>query len=130
MNNNEKRTVYLDNSATTPLSAAAREAVTEAMECFGNPSSLHTLGTDAERLVTQSRERIMSALGVRRGQGTVIFTSCGTEATSLAIFGTAYAKTRREASRILTTDSEHPATARALEALEKQQREKEKTKKK
>lgn len=119
MNNNGKRTVYLDNSATTPLSAAARAAVTEAMECFGNPSSLHTLGTDAERLVTQSRERIMSALGVRRGQGTVVFTSCGTEATSLAIFGTAYAKTRREASRILATDSEHPATARALEALEK-----------
>ncbi len=119
MNGNGQKTVYLDNSATTPLSEAAKAAVTEAMECFGNPSSLHTMGADAERLVALSRDRITSALGVRRGQGTVVFTSCGTEATSLAIFGTAYAKTRREASRILTTDSEHPATARALESLER-----------
>ena len=119
MKNNGQRTVYLDNSATTPLSSAAKGAMTEAMDCFGNPSSLHTMGADAEKLVASARDRIISALGVRRGQGTVIFTSCGTEATSLAIFGTAYAKTRREANRILTTDSEHPATARALEALEK-----------
>lgn len=119
MKSNGQKPVYLDNSATTPLSATAKSAVAEAMECFGNPSSLHTMGADAQKLVTLSRERIISALGVRRGQGTVVFTSCGTEATSLAIFGTAYAKTRREASRILTTDSEHPATLRALEALEK-----------
>ncbi len=111
--------VYLDNSATTPLSLAARSAIGEAAECFGNPSSLHTLGQRAEGLVTKAREQIMAALGARRGQGTVVFTSCGTEATSLALFGTAYAKTRRESVRILTTDSEHPATMRALESLEK-----------
>ena len=115
----EKRTVYLDNSATTPLSAAARAALTDAMEHFGNPSSLHTLGQSAEKLVREARDSIAEALGVRRGQGTVIFTSCGTEATSLALFGTAYAKQRREATRILTTDSEHPATHKALEALER-----------
>lgn len=115
----EKRTVYLDNSATTPLSAAARTALTDAMEHFGNPSSLHTLGQSAEKLVREARDSIAEALGVRRGQGTVIFTSCGTEATSLALFGTAYAKQRREATRILTTDSEHPATHKALEALER-----------
>ncbi len=111
------KTVYLDNSATTPISQAAREAMLRAADCFGNPSSLHTLGREAESLVSEARERILSALGVRRGQGTVIFTSCGTEATSLAIFGTAYAKKRRDAKRILTTDSEHPATLRALDAL-------------
>ena len=115
----EKRTVYLDNSATTPLSEAARTALTDAMEHFGNPSSLHTLGQSAEKLVREARDSIAEALGVRRGQGTVIFTSCGTEATSLALFGTAYAKQRREATRILTTDSEHPATHKALEALER-----------
>ena len=114
-----ERTVYLDNSATTPLSSAARAAITEAMECYGNPSSLHALGQSAERSVRHAREQILTALGARRGQGTLIFTSCGTEATSLAIFGTAYAKSRRAANRILTTESEHPATARALEALEK-----------
>lgn len=114
----EKRIVYLDNSATTPLSAAARAAMADAMECFGNPSSLHTLGANAESMLKTARERMLSALGVRRGQGTVVFTSCGTEATSLALFGTAYAKSRREATRIITTDSEHPATLKALERLE------------
>ncbi len=111
--------IYLDNSATTPISPCAKEAMLEAMECYGNPSSLHTLGQESERLLRTARERIMAALGARRGQGTVVFTSSGTEATSLAIFGTAYAKTRRDATRILTTDSEHPATLEALACLER-----------
>lgn len=112
-----EKTIYLDNSATTPLSAAARQAISEAMDCFGNPSSLHTLGQQSEALVRRAREQLLSALGVRRGQGTAVFTSCGTEATSLALFGTARAKKRRDAVRILTTDSEHPATLRALDVL-------------
>ena len=114
-----EKKIYLDNSATTPLSEAARQAVLEAMECYGNPSSLHTLGQQSERLLRTARESILSALGVRPRQGTVVFTSCGTEATSLAIFGCAYAKTRRDATRILTTDSEHPATMEALDVLAK-----------
>lgn len=114
-----ERFVYLDNSATTPISRAAKDAMMNAMEHFGNPSSLHTLGQQSEKLVSGARAQISAALGVRRGQGTVIFTSCGTEATSLALFGTAYAKERRDATRILITDSEHPATLRAAEALEK-----------
>ena len=113
------RTVYLDNSATTPLCNAARAALENAMECYGNPSSLHTLGQQSEKLIKCAREQILSALGARRGQGTVVFTSCGTEATSLAIFGCAYAKARRDAVRILTTDSEHPATSEALASLER-----------
>lgn len=108
---------YLDNSATTPLSPAAIEAMTGALAVFGNPSSLHACGQEAERLVTKAREQLLTALGVRRGQGSFVFTSCGTEATSLALFGTAYAKTRRDATRILTTDSEHPSVARALDRL-------------
>lgn len=110
--------IYLDNSATTPISQSAKAAMLEAAECYGNPSSLHTLGQEAERLVKTAREQISSALGVRRGQGSIVFTSSGTEATSLAIFGTAYAKARRDATRILTTDSEHPATKEALSVLE------------
>lgn len=113
----QKKCIYLDNSATTPISDVAKQAMLLAADCFGNPSSLHAMGQSAEKLVKQAREQILSALGVRRGQGTVIFTSCGTEATSLAVFGSAYAKQRRDALRILTTDSEHPATARALDVL-------------
>ena len=113
----EAKTVYLDNSATTPISDAARAALLSAIDNFGNPSSLHSLGQASEALIKDARESILGSLGARRGQGTLTFTSCGTEATSLAIFGCAYAKKRRETTRILTTDSEHPATLKALEAL-------------
>ena len=113
------RTVYLDNSATTPLSVAAKNAVNTAMEHYGNPSSLHTAGLKAEALISEARKNILTALGVR-GTGEIIFTSCGTEATSLALFGTAFAKERREADRILTTDSEHPSVENAMKCLEKE----------
>ena len=112
-----KREIYLDNSATTPLSEVAKSAMLQAMEIYGNPSSLHAAGQAAERLVSHAREQLLAALGVRRGQGSFVFTSCGTEATSLALVGTAYAKSRRDATRILTTDSEHPSVSRVLDRL-------------
>ena len=114
------REIYLDNSATTPLSAAAKRAVTEAMEVYGNPSSLHSAGQAAERIIEAARAQVLGGLSVRarRDGGALVFTSSGTEATSLALFGTAYAKKRREAKRILTTDSEHPSVAKVMEVLE------------
>ncbi len=108
--------VYLDNSATTPISEAAKAKISEAVECYGNPSSLHDVGLKAEKLLSEARKNILSALGAKSGE--LVFTSCGTEATSLAIFGTAFAKERREANRILTTDSEHPSVSNALNKLE------------
>ena len=113
------RDIYLDNSATTPLSSAAKQKIIQAMEIYGNPSSLHAAGQSAARLCDEARESVLRGLGIRPRQkdGTLIFTSCGTEATSLALLGTAYAKERREASRILTTDSEHPSVSRALDKL-------------
>ena len=112
--------IYLDNSATTPLSAAAKNKITQVMEIYGNPSSLHSAGQAAERLLTEARTNVLSALGVRqrRDGGELVFTSSGTEATSLALFGTAYAKPRREATRILTTNSEHPSVGRVIDRLE------------
>lgn len=112
-----KRDIYLDNSATTPLSEAAKQAISDMMAVYGNPSSLHTLGQEASRRIEEARTAILRALGVRPRQGQLFFTSCGTEATSLALFGTAYAKARRDALRILTTDSEHPSVARVMDAL-------------
>ncbi len=112
-----KRDIYLDNSATTPLSAAAKAAISHMTEVYGNPSSLHAAGQAAEKCVSVAREQLLAALGVRRGQGSFVFTSCGTEATALALVGTAYAKARREATRILTTDSEHPSVSRVLDRL-------------
>lgn len=116
-----ERQIYLDNSATTPLSENVRETLIRTMDCYGNPSSLHRLGQNAETIKEEARARVLRALGIRprSNDGTVIFTSSGTEASSLAIFGSAYAKERRSANRILTTDSEHPSVARAMERLEK-----------
>ena len=111
--------IYLDNSATTPLCKEAIAAMNEAMAVYGNPSSLHSAGLAAERLVTGARDAIGSALGVRMMKpGQLIFTSCGTEATNLAIRGCVYSKARRGANKIITTDSEHPATENTLHALE------------
>ncbi len=117
-----EREIYLDNSATTPLSPKAKEAVRDAMECYGNPSSLHPLGQRAESMMEEARARVLRGLGLRprSTDGTLIFTSSGTEATSLALFGTAHAKERRSARRILTTAGEHPSVARAMDRLEKE----------
>ena len=112
--------IYLDNSATTALSKAAREKISDVCEIYGNPSSLHSMGQSAERVVRKAREEILSALGVRAREGELIFTSCGTEASALAILGSAHAKERRDAVRILTSDSEHPSVLKNIEALEKE----------
>ena len=116
-----EKQIYLDNSATSPLSEAAKKMISESMEIYGNPSSLHSLGQRAERMIEDAREQILRGLGLRPCQkdGVLIFTSCGTEATSTALLGVAYAKERRTANRILTTDSEHPSVARVMERLEK-----------
>ena len=115
------RVIYLDNNATTPLSDAAKQALIAAADCYGNPSSLHPSGQEARRLVENAREEILRGLGLRSRQkdGILLFTSCGTEATSQAILGTVYAKDRRDATRILTTDSEHSSVTRVMEQLER-----------
>ena len=113
--------IYLDNSATTPLCDAAKGAILSAMECFGNPSSLHPAGQAANALVTQARREIATTLGLRGmlDPKQIIFTSCGSEADNLAILGTAYAKERRRGGRIISTDSEHAGVENALRVLEK-----------
>ncbi len=113
--------IYFDNAATTPLCEAAKEAMTAAMECFGNPSSVHETGAAAAKLLRDARRAVGEALGERfLRDGQLIFTGCGTEATALALLGTAHAKERRTAKTILTTDSEHPSVARNLDLLEKE----------
>ncbi|MBO5326968.1 MAG: cysteine desulfurase [Clostridia bacterium] len=113
--------IYLDNSATTALSPAVKAAMTAAMEIFGNPSSLHELGQRGASLLRESRNAVAEALGERYlKEGQLIFTGSGTEATTLALLGTARAKDRREAKTILTTDSEHPSVEQNLRVLEKE----------
>ena len=99
--------IYLDNSATTRPYPQVTEAVVHYMnEEFGNPSSLYQLGVDSEKAVKQARKQVERALGI--GEGTVYFTSGGTEADNMAIFGTARAL-KRSGKKIITSAVEHPA---------------------
>lgn len=107
--------IYLDNAATTKVMPVAAEGVITGMtETFGNPSSLHKLGVDAERLVSFSQRKILSALGDTSGR--IIFTSGATESNNTAVLGLAEVYGRRK-KRVVTTSVEHPSVAKAFERL-------------
>ena len=109
---------YLDNSATTRVCAAAADKAYQMMtETYGNPSSLHSLGFRAEQEITAARKAVAGLMGVQPEQ--VFFTSGGTEANNLAIFGAAAARSR-EGRHIVTTAVEHSSVAAAIDQLEKQ----------
>lgn len=110
--------VYFDNSATTQVIPRVRDAVVNAMtEVYGNPSSLHQKGYEAERLVRESRETVAKALHVSDKE--ILFTSGGTESDNLALIGTAMAN-RRRGMHLITTEIEHPAVLNAMAFLERE----------
>lgn len=111
--------IYLDNSATTEISSKARQAMLAALDCYGNPSSLHSLGQEAEKMMEQARSNILESLSLSSKDYHVIFTSGGTEANNLALFGTVRAKNYKN-PRIIITDSEHPCILEPAKALEAQ----------
>ncbi len=117
--------IYLDNSATTKPCAEAVKAITDALtENWGNPSSAHFMGGEAHRALEDARKTVMTALGIRRvSDGKLIFTSGGTEANNLAIFGTVYAKDRPikngRRGTVIITDGEHASVEVCAAALEK-----------
>ena len=86
-------------------------------EFYGNPSSLYQLGVDSEKAVKKARTALQKAIGMEDGR--VYFTSGGTEADNMAIFGAARALKRR-GRRIVTTAVEHPAVLECCKELEKQ----------
>lgn len=110
--------VYLDNSATTRVSEGAAKKALEAMtENYGNPSSLHKKGMDAEKYIIDAQKAIASKLGCASEE--LIFTSGGTESNNLAVFGAVNAK-KRLGNRIVTTEIEHHSVLEACEQLAKQ----------
>lgn len=112
------RIVYLDNSATTRQYDQVTEVMAEAMrETYGNPSSLHMLGVEAEKKVRSSRKILAAALGASEEE--FFFTSGGTESDNTVLFGVAEAR-KRTGKKIITTAVEHPAIlepAKRLEAM-------------
>lgn len=98
---------YLDNSATTRVYPKVVELMSKIMlEDYGNPSSMHNKGVEAEKYVTEATKRIAKALKVQEKE--IFYTSGGTESDNLALIGTAMAN-RRAGMHIITTKVEHPA---------------------
>ena len=109
-------TVYFDNSATTKPCKEAVDAANKAItELWGNPSSLHELGSLASSELRKARKNVSKLLGVP--EDNFFFTSSGTTANNTAIFG-AYEKLRREGNRIVTTAIEHPSVSEPIKRLE------------
>lgn len=106
--------VYLDHAATTPLRPSVLEAYVSALGVVGNPSSIHSQGQGAKRMLEEARERVAASVGADSVE--VTFTSGGTEAVNLAIKGLFWSRSPR--TRILSTRAEHHATIDALEWLE------------
>ena len=109
--------IYLDNSATTRICDEALNKYIEASkECYGNPSSLHALGFESEKMLNSAREAICNSL-MAKGC-TVIFTASGTEANNLAIIGRAMSKERyKKGAKIVTTMGEHASVDAPLDLL-------------
>lgn len=112
--------IYFDNSATTKMSEGAAAKMAEVIRNhYGNPSSLHARGLDAENVLEESRRIILEALGVTRGtKSELVFTSGGTESNNLAILGVMFAKRRACNEKILITDGEHSCVENCAEFLE------------
>ena len=112
--------IYLDNAATTRVDRDAADIALRMMcELYANPSSAHAFGFEAEKVLDNARAQIMKALGVTSREGTVVFTSCGTEADNMALFGAVQTNARR-GRHIVLSDAEHPAMENAAKELEKQ----------
>lgn len=107
---------YLDNSATTRCLESVKEIVVKTMmEDFGNPSSKHLKGVEAERYLRTAREQIAATLKVNEKE--IYFTSGGTESNNWALIGAALAN-RRSGNHIITTAVEHAAVLQPVHFLE------------
>ena len=111
--------VYLDYAATTPLDPRALDAMLPFFsETFGNPSSNHLFGQQAEAAIETSREKVAAVLKCHPDE--IVFTSCGSESDNLALRGAGLAKREQTgAAWILTSKSEHHAVSKTAEQLEK-----------
>ena len=108
--------IYLDNSATTRVYPEVGALVTKTMlEDYGNASSVHMKGVEAERYITAATKSAAAALKVLEKE--IIFTSGGTESDNLALIGTALAN-QRAGKHIITTGIEHPAILNTVKYLE------------
>ena len=98
--------VYLDWNATTPLRSEARKAMVGAYDLVGNPSSVHAEGREARRLVEEARAALAAAVGAQ--PRSIVFTSAGTEANTLALSPGLRGPSGGPVQRLLVSVIEHP----------------------
>jgi cysteine desulfurase len=111
------KTIYFDYNATTPLDPDVRAAMLPFLdEIWGNPSSVHHVGRKARALLDEARDRAAKLLGAKPSE--IIFTSGGTEANNLAIFGTAR-RLKAKGKHLITSVVEHHAVLHSFDYLEK-----------
>ena len=108
--------IYLDNSATTKVYKEAAETAFKVMtEIYGNPSSLHMKGVEAEKILEEARHTVAETLGANP-EG-LYFTSGGTEANNLAVIGGALAK-KRKGNKVVVSAYEHDSVIKSAKQLE------------
>ena len=111
--------VYLDNSATTKCYENVREIVGKVMcDDYGNPSSMHCKGVEAERYIKEAKETLAKLLKVQEKE--LFFTSGGTESDNLAVIGCARAN-HRAGKHLITSSIEHPAILNTMQYLEQEE---------
>ncbi len=114
----ENRTIYMDNSATTPVRKEVVEEMLPYMtENFGNPSSIYDLGKVSKRAIEEARKKVANAIGAEENE--IYFTSGGTESDNWALKGIAFAN-RNKGKHIITSSIEHHAILHACLWLEGQ----------
>ncbi|MBH0115889.1 cysteine desulfurase [Salinibacterium sp. NG253] len=108
-------TIYLDHAATTPMRPSVVQAFAEALPVVGNPSSIHSQGQAAKRMLEEAREAVAASVGADSVE--ITFTSGGTEAINLGIKGLYWARNSSgvERRRIVVAQAEHHATIDAVE---------------
>src|SRR5271170_7689265 len=110
--------IYLDYNATTPVDRAVVDAMLPYLrESFGNAGSIHSAGQRARSGVDAARDSVAALLGAKSAE--IVFTSGGTEADNLALFGSV-AASNHSRKHIITTAIEHHAVLNAAQGLEKQ----------
>ncbi|MFC1850998.1 cysteine desulfurase family protein [candidate division CSSED10-310 bacterium] len=109
--------IYMDHVAGMPLLSAALEAMLPYMhENFGNPSSIHSFGEEAENAIMAARAKVAALIGAHPDE--IYFTSCGTESNNFAFKGVPFAH-RSKGNHIITTPIEHFSIMHAIKTMEK-----------
>jgi cysteine desulfurase NifS len=114
----QKKQIYLDNNATTPISSFVKETMVDFLDKFGNPSSLYSAGKEAKMVLEDARRKV--AYLINSTSRRIIFTGGGSEANNLAIKGISFLNKSSGKNHIITSSIEHDSVLNTCRWLETQ----------